>query len=41
MYNTVAKQFETVSLNDWDESSDFTYTYTGSARGSVKLKVNF
>lgn len=48
MYNTVAKQFETVSLSDWVESSElingvnyFTYSYTGSARGSVKLKVNF
>ena len=52
MYNTVAKQFETVSISSWEESSVeesingvnhtyYIYTYTGSARGSVKLKVNF
>ena len=52
MYNTVAKQFETVQTSDWNETSQvesinginhvyYTYTYKGSARGSVKLKANF
>jgi len=52
MYNTVAKAFETVALSDWAESSAsekinnvdhtyYTYTYKGSARGSVKLIVKF
>ena len=52
MFNTVAKQFETVALSDWAESSAseaintidhtyYTYTYKGSARSSVKLIVKF
>ena len=52
MYNTVAKAFETVALSDWTETSAsetingvsqtyYTYTYKGSARGSVKLIVKF
>ena len=52
MYNTVAKQFETIALSDWEETTEtksingishtyYVYTYEGSARGSVKLKANF
>jgi len=52
MYNTVAGKFETVALSDWTETSAsetingntqtyYTYTYNGSARGSVKLIVKF
>lgn len=53
MYNTVAKQFDTVDLNDWSISESlkqvndnvewtyYTYTYTGANRGSVKLIVTF
>lgn len=52
MYNTVAKAFETVSLSDWTMTSSeesvnginhtyYTYTYSGSNRGSVKLIVKF
>lgn len=52
MYNTVAKAFETVALDDWAETSNsetinnishtyYTYSYKGDARGSVKLIVKF
>ena len=52
MYNTVAKKFEIIDLNFWEEiqSSEkinnfdqtyYTYTYTGANRGSVKLIVTF
>ena len=52
MYNPVAKAFDVVKLDDWKitESTEtlngisciyYTYSYIGSARGSVKLIVNF
>lgn len=52
MYSTVSKDFETVSITDWIESSEkkkfggdeydfYIYTYSGSDRGAVKLIVKF
>lgn len=52
MYNPVAKAFDVVNLGDWKttESTEiingvshkyYTYSYTGTDRGSVKLIVNF
>ena len=52
MLNTVSNQMEVVSFSDWDESSAsestnsvettyYTYTYSGSDRGSVTLIAKF
>ena len=52
MLNTVSQQMEVVSFSDWDESSAsestnsvettyYTYTYSGSDRGSVTLIAKF
>ena len=52
MLNTVSQQMEVVSFSDWSESSAsestngvettyYTYTYSGSDRGSVTLIVKF
>lgn len=45
MYNTVAKQFETVDFANWNVSGNdtdgYTYTFTGATRDSVKLIVKF
>jgi hypothetical protein len=52
MYNTVAKAFETVSLDPWkikeeekeinrNKRTYYTYSYTGDERSEVKLKVEF
>ena len=48
MYNSVANSFDEVSLDDWSvEEMEYTshlyyiYTYKGSDRGSVTLRINF
>lgn len=52
MYSTVSSKYETVKLSDWTETSVsesingtsqiyYVYSYKGSARSSVKLKVKF
>ena len=48
MYNTVAGKYEEVSFTNWTLSSETindvsynVYTYSGDARGSVKVKVTF